>query len=176
MLNVKIIPCHTRVSLFYVVCVFSRWRFTIGRQSGGGEGPSQDHIYLASFSGSARRWQILVPPCWRAVGMSRGSGAPQYLKSWWATASWTLPGLATQSARLCLQSLLMTTFALSCWVVCVGMSFGALSVCVLIAQLSQLTGIGKENFLENSSLNSKLLKVNVNSRNLFQLQELVEES
>lgn len=118
---------------------------SLGRQSGGGEGLPQRLHLPGQLLWEVPQRQILVPPCWRAAGMSRGSGAPQYLKSWWGhSVSWVplswpgysvSQGCAFQLARPPLLSVLL-------W--CVGMSFDCLSVCVLIAQLSQLTGIGKE--------------------------------
>ena len=126
----------------------------------------RDHIYLASFSGKcpevADSSPTLLEEQWAFPGEvdllgTWSTGGPQRPHG-------SLPGLATQSARAVPSKLSMATFAVCpAGGVYVGMSFW-LSVC-LCFNSSAFTADRhrKRKLLENSSLNSKLLKVNVSN-------------
>lgn len=117
----------------------------IRQLSGGGEGliVAQTLSSWPAFLGSTQ-WQLSVPPCGRSSGDFQGK---------WNSSSYfnacgpqrpnrSFPGLTKQLTRAPYPRHLEQP-RLFFMLVYINVF---LTVCVLIAQLSQLTGIGKENF------------------------------
>ena len=168
MLNLRIIMSDQRFSFLWVVGVLlfeaspliretERWR----------RGPvRQTTSTWPAFLGSAWGWQPPVPPCWRSRG--------DFHRKWNSPVTWnacgpqwpngSLPGLAKQPGGAAyprhLEQPCLLYPAVQC---CVCMNV-FLTVC-LCFNSSAFTADRhrKRKLLENSSLNSKLLKVNVSN-------------
>lgn len=116
-------------------------------ESGGGECPT-GCIFWPALPGAASNPPLLEERClahlcWRSSGDFQGSRVPQLTSStcgpqWaWRSSQGGLPALGLEGSWSLFFDLWCSMHILITF---------SLSVCVLIAQLSQLIGIGKENF------------------------------